>query len=81
MVRTRNVKQCVRLLWKGNDGQRGQSAPVSGTTGWLPVTLDVGPVARRVTIELVQEGAGQSWFDDVVIESIPKNRALGGHRE
>ncbi len=81
MVRTRNVKGCVRLAWKGDDGQVGHSAPVSGTSDWQPVTLDVGPVAQRVTIDLVQKGAGQSWFDDVLIDSLERNRAGGGERE
>ena len=70
MVHTEGVTGGVQLVWQsGKD--RWASRSLSGTTGWTPVTLEIGPVTGPATLKLIQQGAGQTWFDDVVIESYP----------
>ncbi len=70
MVRIEGVSGEAKLVWEA-DGKRVSSGDLSGTTKWTRLTLETGPVSGAGTLKLVQGGAGQSWFDDVLVSPIP----------
>jgi hypothetical protein len=83
-VRTEGVEGRVYLeMWcrfpgRGEFFSRALDAPLSGTTEWTsqqtPFFLKRGQNPDEVKLNLVIEGAGTVWIDDIVLESTP----LGG---
>ncbi len=74
-VKTENVSGGVRLAWQvvSPKAEPTYSAVIKGATDWTSLELetrDVGP-ARQAVIRFIQEGAGQSWLDDLEIVPIP----------
>ena len=84
MVRTKNVKGRVRLGWqfrvpvKGLSGRYDNrpyeysTAELKGTNDWTELVLETteaGP-AIWAQLYLIQEGPGQSWFDNVEVQPI-----------
>jgi hypothetical protein len=65
MVRTKGVTGSAQLVWQAGKADRQASPPLSGNTDWTPVTLEIASVTGPATLKLVQEGAGQTWFDNV----------------
>ncbi len=57
------VLECIKL--KG--GATFKSQPVTGTTGWKKLVVDIPPSseATGLQIRLLHEGKGESYFDDV----------------
>jgi len=74
-VRTENVKGQVYLeMWchfpaKGEYFSKGLMSPLSGTTNWttveIPFLLKAGENPDNVKLNLVIEGAGTVWIDDI----------------
>ena len=74
-VRTRDVQGRVYLeMWcqfagKGEFFSRGMSSPLSGTTDWAteetPFFLKKGENPNNVKINLVIDGRGTVWIDDI----------------
>lgn len=65
VVRTKGVTGSAQLVWQAGQSDRQASPPLSGNTDWTPVTLKIDSVTGPATLKLVQEGAGQTWFDNV----------------
>ena len=57
------VLECIKL--KG--GKAFKSQPITGSTGWKKLVVDIPPVseATGLQIRLLHEGKGESYFDDV----------------
>ena len=73
-ARTEDVTGGVRLGWQvlSPPGEPVYSTPLQGTADWTPLELatpDVGS-ARQAAVRFIQEGAGQSWLDDLEIEAV-----------
>jgi hypothetical protein len=74
-VRTQDVKGQVYLeMWcvipgKGEFFSRGLQAPLTGTTEWTsvetPFFLEAGQNPDNVKLNLVIDGTGTAWIDDV----------------
>jgi hypothetical protein len=83
-VRTENVDGRVFLeMWcrfpgKGEFFSRGLTDPVSGTTGWVtqetPFFLKAGENPDLVKLNLVIEGKGTVWVDDLKLLKTPLPR-------
>ena len=62
---------------KGEFFSRGLDHPISGTTNWTtvqtPFRLEPGQKPVNVTLNLVTEGEGTIWIDDVKLSSSPLN--------
>jgi len=71
MIRTEGVTGGAQLVWQAGKDHRA-SRSLSGTTDWTSVTLEIGPVAGPATLKLIQQGAGQTWFDDVEVTRDPR---------
>jgi len=79
----------IELIAKFPDGEelisRGPRVPISGTTEWRPAEtilyLDKGTAPKRVKLNLIVEGEGTVWLDNVVLEAIPLrlNYLFWGH--
>lgn len=54
---------------------RGPRIPPSGTTDWTTAEtilyVDKGGIPEQVELNLVVDGSGRAWIDDVVLESRP----------
>lgn len=80
-VRTEDVRGKVYLeMWchfpgKGEFFSRGLTTAASGTTGWTsqetPFFLKKGENPDNVKLNLVVEGAGKAWIDDIRIVRAP----------
>ncbi len=74
-VRTENVTGGVRLAWQviSPTADAQYSPALEGTHDWTLLELETLNLdgARQASVQLVQEGAGQSWFDDLEIVPIP----------
>ncbi len=79
----------IELIAEFPDGEelisRGPRVPISGTTEWRPAEtilyLDKGTAPKRVKLNLIVEGEGTVWLDNVVLEAIPLrlNYLFWGH--
>ncbi|MFH1921640.1 MAG: hypothetical protein ABIP48_17385 [Planctomycetota bacterium] len=74
-VRTEAVTGGVRLAWQviSPKTETEYSPSLQGTRGWTLLemeTADIG-AGRQAAVRLIQEGAGQSWFDDLEVLPIP----------
>ncbi|MHC4951220.1 MAG: hypothetical protein ACYTEU_09600, partial [Planctomycetota bacterium] len=62
---------------KGEFFSRGLDHPISGTTNWTtvqtPFRLEPGQKPVNVKLNLVTEGEGTIWIDDVKLSSSPLN--------
>ncbi|MHC4525619.1 MAG: hypothetical protein ACYSU8_08815, partial [Planctomycetota bacterium] len=62
---------------KGEFFSRGLEQPISGTTNWTtvqtPFRLEPGQKPVNVKLNLVTEGEGTIWIDDVKLSSSPLN--------
>jgi len=80
-LRTDGVQGRVYLeMWchfpgRGEFFSRALAAPLSGTTGWssqeTPFLLKPGENPDNIKLNLVVEGPGTVWIDEVVLESAP----------
>ncbi len=80
-IRTENLKGRAYLeMWCRFPGQgeffsRALDAPVSGTTEWVsqqtPFLLQAGQNPDNVRLNLVVEGEGTVWIDDIRLERVP----------
>lgn len=73
-VRTENLEGTAYLeMWchvdEGTYFSRGMNAPISGTADWetlsTPFVLKRGQKPERVTLNLVVDGKGTVWMDDI----------------
>lgn len=82
LVRTEGVTGRTRLAWSFYDekrwGWKGRaleysSPELQGTNDWSPVVLETTASQGAVSacLHLLQEGAGQSWFDEVEVRPLP----------
>jgi hypothetical protein len=81
-VRTENVKGQVFLeMWcvfagKGEFFSRGLQAPLSGTNEWAtletPFFLKAGENPSNVKLNLVINGSGRAWIDDLRLVKGPR---------
>lgn len=86
MVKTEQVTGQVRLGWQFRDPVKGlagvydfrpmeySAATLKGSNAWTDLTMetsDTGP-AIWAGLYLIQEGSGQTWFDDIEITPISK---------
>ncbi len=79
----------LELLAKFPDGQelvsRGPRVPISGTTDWrgaeTVLYIDKGDSPQSVKLNLIVEGQGKVWLDNVKLEAIPLrlNYLFWGH--
>jgi hypothetical protein len=73
-VRTGSVTGGVRLCWQviSPKSEAAYSPALAGSHDWTPLELETPDVgqARQAAVRLLQEGAGQSWFDDLEIVPI-----------
>ena len=79
MVRMKDVTGYVRLRWIFSGGGKTNveySTKLFGANDWTEVVLETSAADSAVIaqLDLVQTGTGQSWFDDVTVESIPEGR-------
>jgi hypothetical protein len=62
---------------KGEFFSRGLEQPISGTTDWtmtkIPFRLEPGQKPSNIKLNLVTEGTGTIWIDDIVLSSSPLN--------
>jgi hypothetical protein len=62
---------------KGEFFSRGLEQPISGTTDWtmtqIPFRLEPGKKPSNIKLNLVIEGPGTVWIDDIVLSSDPLN--------
>jgi hypothetical protein len=80
-VRTEGVKGQVYLeMWchfpdKGEFFSRGLASPLTGTTGWtteeIPFFLKKGEKPDTVRLNLVINGEGNAWIDDIKLVKSP----------
>ena len=80
-IRTEGVRGRVYLeMWcrfpgRGEFFSRALATPLSGTTEWssqeTPFLLKAGENPENIRLNLVIEGPGTVWIDDVVLESAP----------
>jgi len=84
MVRTRDVTGKARLGWRFHVPVKGLSGvytqgpmqystrSLSSTNDWTELVLETGETGGAIlaNVFLIQDGAGQSWFDDVEITPI-----------
>jgi len=82
-LKTLNLKGKAYLeMWcdipgKGEFFSRGLEQPISGTTDWtrtkIPFRLEAGQIPENIKLNLVVEGIGTIWIDDIVLSSNPLN--------
>jgi hypothetical protein len=80
-LRTENVNGKVYLeMWcrvsgKGEFFSRGLARTLTGTTGWtteeIPFFLEKGQTADNVKLNLVIDGTGTAWIDDIKLLKAP----------
>ncbi|MBX9770164.1 MAG: hypothetical protein K2X29_02265 [Candidatus Obscuribacterales bacterium] len=80
-VKTKDVKGKVFLeMWchipnKGEFFSRGLDQPLTGTTEWstneTPFFLKKGDIPDKVKLNLVVDGSGTAWINDVALTSYP----------
>lgn len=74
-VRTDQVTGAARLAWQVISPQAKPelSRPLTGTRDWTLLEIETSDVgtARQAAVRLIQEGGGQSWFDDLEVIPIP----------
>jgi hypothetical protein len=80
-IRTEAVRGRVYLeMWchfpgRGEFFSRALATPLSGTTEWssqqTPFLLKAGESPDNIRLNLVVEGPGTVWIDDIVLESLP----------
>jgi hypothetical protein len=74
-VRTENVTGGVRLAWQvmSPKSEAEYSPALKGTHDWTLLELETPDVgrARQTAVRFIQEGAGQSWLDDLEIVPVP----------
>ncbi len=60
---------------RGEFFSRALATPLSGTTEWssqqTPFLLKAGESPDNIRLNLVVEGPGTVWIDDIVLESVP----------
>jgi hypothetical protein len=82
-LRTKDISGKVYLeMWchfpgYGDYFSRDVEHPISGTTGWVtaetPFVLQKGQVLENVRMNLVIDGTGTVWIDDIHLVQVPLN--------
>jgi len=69
------LEMWVRLPGKGEFFSRGLDRPISGTTSWMkvatPFRLEAGQKPDLIRLNLVVQGRGRVWIDDVRLFRAP----------
>ena len=84
-LRTENLKgQAYLEMWCVFEGQgeyfsRGLADPLTGTVEWtrrqIPFFLKAGENPDRLKLNLVVDGRGTVWIDDIVVSKTPQGEA------
>jgi len=69
------LEMWVRLPGKGEYFSRGLDRPITGTTSWMtiatPFFLEAGQKPDLIRLNLVVQGKGRVWIDDVHLMRAP----------
>ena len=69
------LEMWVRLPGKGEYFSRGLDRPITGTTSWMPIAtpffLQAGQKPDLIRLNLVVQGKGRVWIDDIHLMRAP----------
>jgi hypothetical protein len=69
------LEMWVRLPGKGEFFSRGLDRPITGTTSWMtvatPFFLQAGQKPDLIRLNLVVQGKGRVWIDDIYLRRAP----------
>ena len=72
------LEMWVRFPGKGEFFSRGLDRPITGTTSWMtiatPFFLQAGQKPDLIRLNLVVQGKGRVWIDDIHLRSAPLPR-------